>query len=33
MVVLEKETKLGHLSGSVVEHLSLAQGMIPGSWD
>ena len=24
---------LGHLSGSVVECLALAQGMIPGSWD
>ena len=23
----------GHLGGSVVEHLSLAQGMILGSWD
>ena len=23
----------GHLGGSVVEHLPLAQGMIPGSWD
>ena len=24
---------LGHLGGSVVEHLPLAQGMILGSWD
>ena len=24
---------LGHLSSSVVEHLPLAQGVIPGSWD
>ena len=24
---------LGRLSGSVVEHLPLAQGMIPGYWD
>ena len=23
----------GHLGGSVVEHLPLAQGVIPGSWD
>ena len=23
----------GHLSGSVVEQLPLAQGVIPGSWD
>ena len=23
----------GRLGGSVVEHLPLAQGMIPGSWD
>ena len=23
----------GHLGGSVVEHLPLAQVMIPGSWD
>ena len=23
----------GHLSGSVVEHLPLAQVVIPGSWD
>ena len=23
----------GHLGGSVVECLALAQGMIPGSWD
>ena len=22
-----------HLTGSVVEHLTSAQGMIPGSWD
>ena len=26
-------TKMGHLGGSVVEHLSLAQVVIPGSWD
>ena len=25
--------KLGCLGDSVVEHLPLAQGMIPGSWD
>ena len=24
---------LGHLGVSVVEHLPLAQGVIPGSWD
>ena len=24
---------VGHLGGSVVEHLPLAQVMIPGSWD
>ena len=24
---------MGHLSGSVVEHLPLAQVVIPGSWD
>ena len=24
---------MGHLSGSVVEHLPLAQGVNPGSWD
>ena len=24
---------LGHLGGSVIEHLPLAQGVIPGSWD
>ena len=23
----------GHLDGSVIEHLPLAQGMIPGFWD
>ena len=23
----------GHLGGSVVEHLPLAQGVMPGSWD
>ena len=30
---LKNESILGHLGGSVVEHLSLAQGMIPESWD
>ena len=24
---------MGHLGGSVVEHLPLAQAVIPGSWD
>ena len=24
---------MGHLGGSVIEHLPLAQVMIPGSWD
>ena len=23
----------GYLGGSVIEHLTLAQGVIPGSWD
>ena len=26
-------TSLAHLGGSVIEHLPLAQVMIPGSWD
>ena len=29
---IEKANK-GHLSGSVVEHMPLGQGMILGSWD
>ena len=28
-----KRFQLGRLRGSVVERLSLAQGLIPGSWD
>ena len=28
-----KINTLGHLGGSVVGHLPLAQGMIPESWD
>ena len=28
-----QERELGHLGGSVVGHLHLAQVMIPGSWD
>ena len=28
-----ESTTLGCLSGSAVEHLPLAQGVIPGSWD
>ena len=32
--LLKTKTKhMGHLGGSVVERLPLAQGMIPGSWD
>ena len=29
----KKETSTGHLGGSVIEHLPLAQVVIPGSWD
>ena len=29
----KETTNLGHLGGSMVEHLPLAQVMIPGSWD
>ena len=29
----KKELGQGHLGGSVVEHLPLAQVMIPGFWD
>ena len=28
-----ESTVLGHLGGSVVEHLPLAQVVVPGSWD
>ena len=28
-----KDWKQGHLGGSTVERLPLAQGMTPGSWD
>ena len=28
-----KKKDTGHLGGSAVEHLPLAQGVIPGSWD
>ena len=31
--VKKKKKKRGHLGGSVVEHLPLAQVMILGSWD
>ena len=30
---LIKKDLQGHLGGSMVEHLPLAQGVIPGSWD
>ena len=30
---IQKSRQVGPLSGSVVEHLPLAQVMIPGSWD
>ena len=29
----KKKLPSGHLGGSVIEHLPLAQGVIPGSWD
>ena len=32
-VVKLHQTIEGHLGGSEVEHLPLAQGVIPGSWD
>ena len=32
-VVLLKQGALGHLGGSMAEHLPLIQVMIPGSWD
>ena len=31
--ICSKYTRKGRLGGSVVEHLTLAQGMIPESWD
>ena len=33
IILLVKSLVLGHLGGSVVEHLPLAQVMISGSWD
>ena len=33
LCVIQKVSVLGHLDGSVVEHLPLTQGIIPGSWD
>ena len=32
-MALIRKCKIGHLGGSLVEHLTLAQGMILGSWD
>ena len=33
LCVIQKVSVLGHLDGSVVEHLPLARVMILGSWD
>ena len=33
LCVIQKVSVLGHLDGSVVEHLPLTQGMILGFWD